>query len=70
MVVAAAIMACVAWLCWNAVDRLLGRSLIAQILSVGLGLSVGGAAYAGVLLACRLPEATQIAVILRRRLVS
>jgi putative peptidoglycan lipid II flippase len=45
---------------WEALDSLLGRSFGAQVISVGLSLTIGGAAYAGVVLGLRIPEARQI----------
>jgi hypothetical protein len=45
----------------------LGRSLPAQLISVGGALALGGAAYAAVLLRSRLPEAQQILDLFARR---
>ena len=53
---------------WRGVDAALGRSLPAQLLSVGAGLALGTAAYAGVVLALRIPEARQIVALVRSRL--
>ena len=41
-------------------DQALGRSLLAQLISVGGALALGSAVYAGVVLALRVPEARQI----------
>ena len=52
---------------WNALDDALGRSLLGQIISVGGGILVGSAAYAGLVLAMRIPEAHQIRDLFTRR---
>jgi putative peptidoglycan lipid II flippase len=68
MVVAAAVLAGVAYGVWWGLDDLLGHSLIAQILSVGVALVAGSAAYAGVVLGLRIPEARQIVDLFSSRL--
>jgi putative peptidoglycan lipid II flippase len=68
MLVAAAILGGVAYLTWWALDDALGRSLAAQLVSVGAALALGSAAYAAVVLAWRVPEAGQIRDLLTRRL--
>jgi putative peptidoglycan lipid II flippase len=68
MLVAAAALAAVAYLLWRGLDELLGRSLPAQILSVGGGLVAGIAAYTAVVVALRVPEAQQIREAVRARL--
>jgi putative peptidoglycan lipid II flippase len=60
IVVATALMATVAWALWLGLDRALGRSLPAQIVSVGVALLVGCALYAKLALTMRIPEARQI----------
>ena len=60
MLLGAAVLAGVAYGVWYGLDDLLGRSLIAQIVSVGAALIAGGAAYAGVVLGLRIPEAQQV----------
>jgi putative peptidoglycan lipid II flippase len=62
--VAAALMAGVAWIVWYLLDSLLGRSLPAQVASVGGAAAVGGFVYLRTVLAMRIPEARQV-----RRLV-
>ena len=47
----------IAYIVWNLLDDLLGRSLPAQIVSIGVALTLGGAAYAALLLRSGLPEA-------------
>jgi putative peptidoglycan lipid II flippase len=68
MLVAAAALSAVAYAVWWSLDDLLGRSLPAQIVSVGLGLTTGIAMYSGLVLALRVPEAQRIARIVRERL--
>jgi putative peptidoglycan lipid II flippase len=53
---------------WWALDQLLGRSLPAQIVSVGGALAVGGAVYVGLVLAMRVAEARQVQELVTRRL--
>jgi putative peptidoglycan lipid II flippase len=68
MLVAAAALSAVAYAVWWALDDLLGRSLPAQIVSVGLGLTTGLAVYGALVLALRVPEAQRIAGMVRERL--
>ena len=68
MVAASAALGIVAYAAWRGLDELLGRSLPAQIVSVGTGVLAGTAVYAGLLLALRVPEARDIAGMLRGRL--
>ena len=48
--------------------RALGRSLLAQIISVGVAISAGIAVYAKTVLAMRIPEARQIEALIVGRL--
>jgi putative peptidoglycan lipid II flippase len=57
----------VAYLVWRGLDGLLGRSLPAQVASVGGGVLAGSAVYAAVVLAARIPEARQIVDLFARR---
>jgi putative peptidoglycan lipid II flippase len=68
MLVAAAVLGGVAYGSWWALDRALGRSLPAQLASVGGALALGSAAYSAVVLALRIPEARQILDLFSRRL--
>jgi putative peptidoglycan lipid II flippase len=68
MLVASVALCAVAYAVWWSLDDLLGRSLPAQIVSVGLGVTTGLAAYGGLVLALRVPEAQRIARIVRERL--
>ncbi len=53
---------------WAALHALLGGSLPAQIVSVGLALALGGLLYARLVLAMRIPEARQIEALVLGRL--
>jgi putative peptidoglycan lipid II flippase len=66
MLVAAALLGVAAYGAWRGLDELLGRSLAAQIVSVGGGLLAGGLVYVVAVRLLRVPEAEQI----RRLLVS
>jgi putative peptidoglycan lipid II flippase len=68
IVVAAALLAGVTYGVWYGLDRALGRGLGAQVLSVGVALGAGAAAYAFAVLALRIPEARQIQTLLAGRL--
>jgi putative peptidoglycan lipid II flippase len=60
MTAAAAALAGVAYATWWALDELLGRSLPAQALAVGIAITAGALVYAGAVLAMRVPEAQQV----------
>jgi putative peptidoglycan lipid II flippase len=66
VLVAAALLAGVSYLVWYGLDQALGRSLIAQIVSLGAGLAAGFATYFAAALALRIPEANQIVRLIRR----
>ncbi len=68
ILVASAITGVVAWGVWTGLDRLLGLSFVAQIVSVGLAVVVAIAVYAGLTLAMRIPEARQIEQLVAGRL--
>jgi putative peptidoglycan lipid II flippase len=65
MLIAGAALAGTSWLVWHLFDSALGRSLLAQIISLGAGIAVGLAVYSAGVLLLKVPEAGQI-----RRLVS
>ena len=67
ILVAAAILGGVAYGSWYALDQALGRSFVAQLISVGGALALGSAAYAAVVLALRVPEARQIVDLFAQR---
>jgi putative peptidoglycan lipid II flippase len=64
---ASALLGIVAWTTWALLDDLLGRSLLAQIVSVGSACLLGIAVYARALLWLRLPEADDIRRLVLRR---
>jgi putative peptidoglycan lipid II flippase len=68
ILVATVIMAAVARGVWYALDAGLGRSLAAEIVSVGLACAVGGALYGWLTLRMRIPEARQIQQLVVSRL--
>jgi putative peptidoglycan lipid II flippase len=60
MVAAAAALGGVGYGCWWGLDQVLGRSLPAQLVSVGTGILAGSLIYIGAVLMLRIPEAHQI----------
>ena len=68
MLAASAVLGIVAYAAWWGLDDLLGRALPAQIVSVGTGVVAGTAIYAALLLALGIPEARDIAGMVRGRL--
>jgi len=68
MLAAAGLLAAVTYGAWYGLDELVGRSLPAQLISVGGALALGGLAYAAVVLRSGLPEARQIRELFARRL--
>jgi len=68
IMVATVLMAALARGVWVGLDRLLGESLVAQIISVGSALAVGSVFYGKAMLTMRVPEARQIQGLVRQRL--
>ncbi len=68
VLLASAVMAGIAWLVWMGLDSLLGRSLPAQIISVGLAITLAGLFYMKAVLTMRIPEARQIETLVMGRL--
>jgi putative peptidoglycan lipid II flippase len=66
--VASALLAGASWAVWYLLDRLLGRSLAAQIVSVGAAGLVGLWLYTRAVLAMHVPEAQQVTNLIRGRL--
>jgi len=64
--IASALLAGVSYLVWDGLDSALGESTIAQIVSVGGGLLIGGGVYLGAVIALRVPEAQQLIRLVRR----
>jgi putative peptidoglycan lipid II flippase len=68
MLVAAALLGVVSYGVWYGLDEALGRSRVAQLVSVGVALTAGALVYAGAVLALRIPEARQIVALIGSRL--
>ncbi|HEX6460741.1 MAG TPA: murein biosynthesis integral membrane protein MurJ [Thermoleophilaceae bacterium] len=68
MLAAGAVLAGSSWLVWHVLDSILGRSTIAQIISLGAGIAVGIATYAIGVLLLKVPEAGQIQRLVAGRL--
>jgi putative peptidoglycan lipid II flippase len=68
ILVASAIMAAVAYGAWKLFDGLFGRSLFAQIVTLGVAFVASGAVYMKTVLAMRIPEARQIESLVTSRL--
>lgn len=68
MLFAAAVLAGVGYGVWYGLDQALGRALWAQIISVMTAICLGSAAYVGLVMWMRIPEAEQIRSLIARRL--
>ncbi len=68
ILVASALLGGVSWVVWYALDALLGRSLPAQIVSVGGAGSAGLLVYMRAVLTMRVPEAHQVSRLIRTQL--
>jgi putative peptidoglycan lipid II flippase len=68
IVVATAIVTALAGLLWKGLHSLLGVSLIAQIVALGVALGAAGALYGWMVLQMRIPEARQIEALVLSRL--
>src|SRR5215207_5821371 len=64
---ASAVMAGIAYGVWRGLDAVLGRAILAQVASVGVAMTLALTAYAAIVLALRIPEATQIRDLLTSR---
>jgi putative peptidoglycan lipid II flippase len=67
VVVAGAVAAGLAYLAWVGLDELLGQGLAAQVVSLGIGLVVGGLAYVGLARALGLRELETLLLLRARR---
>lgn len=65
--IASLALAAVSWLVWDILDSALGRSTVAQIISLGTGMTAGAIAYLGAARVLRIAELEQILRLLRRR---
>jgi len=68
ILVATAIITAVGYLLWKGLDTVLGSSLVAEILSIGIAITAAGALYARLVLLMRIPEARQIEALIVGRL--
>jgi putative peptidoglycan lipid II flippase len=68
MLAASALLAGVAYGTWHVLDGVLGRGIAGQVVSVGVGLTLGAIAYALTVHVMRIPEARQIERLLAGRL--
>ncbi|MGI8714299.1 MAG: murein biosynthesis integral membrane protein MurJ [Solirubrobacteraceae bacterium] len=66
--VATALMAALGYLVWKGLDSVLGLSLIAQIIALGIAFTVAGGLYGRLVLLMRIPEARQIESLVLGRL--
>jgi putative peptidoglycan lipid II flippase len=64
---ASILLAGVSWIVWYALDRLLGRTLPAQLVSVGAAAAVGGFIYMRAVLRMGIPEAGQVRALVMAR---
>ena len=65
---ATAVSTALGYFLWKGLDALLGVSLVAQILSLGIGFAVAGVVYARLVLTMRIPEARQVQQLVVSRL--
>jgi putative peptidoglycan lipid II flippase len=65
--IAAAALAAIGWIVWDVLDELLGRGLLGQIVSLGVGLAAGLAVYLSVAKLLRVAELEQMSRLLLRR---
>ncbi len=70
MLVAAAALAAAGWLVWRGLDAVLGRGLLAQVVSVGAGIVCGLGTYAAAVWIFRVPEARQVGTLVTSRRAS
>jgi putative peptidoglycan lipid II flippase len=68
ILVASILMAAVAWLVWKGLESLLGRSLPAEVLEVGVAIAASCLLYGKTVLMMRIPEARQIEQLVLGRL--
>jgi putative peptidoglycan lipid II flippase len=68
ILVASALLGGVSWVVWYGLDALLGRSLSAQVVSVGGAGAAGVLVYMRAVLAMRVPEAHQVSRLIRTQL--
>jgi putative peptidoglycan lipid II flippase len=64
---ASVVLAAVSWIVWYLLDRLLGRTLPAQLVSVGAAAAAGGFIYMQAVLRMGIPEAGQVRALVLAR---
>jgi putative peptidoglycan lipid II flippase len=67
ILIASALLAAVSYGVWSVLDSALGEHLVSQIISLGVGLTAGAAAYLLAARLLRMPELEQIMRLMRRR---
>jgi putative peptidoglycan lipid II flippase len=67
VVLSSALLAGVSLGTWTVLEEALGAGTLAQIVSLGAALLLGGLVYLGAVLALRVPEARQLVAVVRRR---
>jgi len=67
MLIAAALLAGASYGAWYGLDQLLGRDLLAQVVSVGTAIAAGGAVYIAAVWVMGVPEIRQIRTLLPGR---
>jgi putative peptidoglycan lipid II flippase len=67
IVAGSVVLGLIAYGVWYGLDSALGRSTLAQLVSVGVALTAGGLAYVAVLLRSGQPEARQLVDLFARR---
>jgi putative peptidoglycan lipid II flippase len=65
--IAAVGLATIGWIVWDVLDQALGRGLLGQIVSLGVGLGAGGVVYVAVAKLLRVAELEQMSRLLLRR---
>ncbi len=68
IILATAIITAVGYLLWKGLASVLGASLVAQIVAIGIAIAVAGLIYARLVLLMQIPEARQIEALIRGRL--
>jgi putative peptidoglycan lipid II flippase len=65
--VAAAGLAAIGWIVWDVLDQALGRGLLGQVVSLGVGLGAGGIVYVAIAKLLQVAELEQMSRLLLRR---
>jgi hypothetical protein len=68
IIIATALMTVVGWLVWKGLDSVLGRSLIAEIVELGVAFVAAWGLYGRLVLRMRIPEARQVQSLVLGRL--